>query len=65
MGFSLYSADLMYFGAPVAVYRATADGGKDAPVHDTPLSLLFPNLLDLTDLFLNLTGELFTNAFNF
>ena len=34
-------------------------------VLDKPLSLLSPNLLDLTDLFLYLTSELFTNAFSF
>jgi hypothetical protein len=34
-------------------------------VHDTPLSLLPQNLLDLTDLFLNFAGYLFTGAFGF
>jgi hypothetical protein len=34
-------------------------------VHDTPLLLLPQNLLDLTDLFLNFTGYLFTGAFSF
>ena len=48
------------------VYHATAAGGtKDTPVHDTPLSLLPKNLLDLTDLFLNFAGYLFTGTFGF
>ena len=34
-------------------------------MHDTPLSLLPQNLLDLTDLFLNFAGYLFTGAFGF
>jgi len=34
-------------------------------VHDTPLSLLPQNLLDLTYLFLNFAGYLFTGAFGF
>jgi hypothetical protein len=38
---------------------------KDAPAHDTPLSLLPQNLFDLTDLFLNFTGYLFTGTFSF
>jgi hypothetical protein len=40
-------------------------GPKDTPVHDTQLLLLPPNLLDLTDLFLNFAGYLFTDAFSF
>jgi hypothetical protein len=34
-------------------------------VHDTPLSLLPKNLLDLADLFLNFAGDLFTGTFRF
>jgi len=60
------SEDLMPFGVLAVVYHATAAGGtKDTPVHDTPLSLLPPNLLDLTDLFLNFAGYLFTGVFGF
>ena len=55
----------MYFGAPVAVCHATADGGTDAPVYDTLLSLLPKNLLDLTDLFLNFASYPFTGTFDF
>jgi len=40
-------------------------GPKDTPVHDTPLSLLPQNLLDLTDLFLNFAGYLLTGVFSF
>jgi hypothetical protein len=39
------------------------EGPKDTPVHDTPLSLLPQNLPDLTDLFLNFAGYLFTGTF--
>jgi hypothetical protein len=38
---------------------------KETPVHDTTLSLFSKNLLDLTDLFLNFAGYLFTGAFGF
>jgi hypothetical protein len=34
-------------------------------MHDTPLSLLPQNLLDLTDLSLNFAGYLFTSTFSF
>ncbi len=34
-------------------------------MHDTPLSLLPHNLLDLTDLFLNFAGYLFSGTFSF
>jgi hypothetical protein len=40
-------------------------GAKDTPVHDTPLSLLPQDLLDLTDLFLHFAGYLFTGTFSF
>ena len=58
-----YSADLMPFGVLVAVYHATAAG--DTPLHDTSLSLLPQNLLDLTDLFLNFASYLFIGTFSF
>jgi hypothetical protein len=46
-------------------YIIQARGSKDTPVHDTPLSLLPKNLLDLTDLFLNFAGYLFLLPFAF
>jgi hypothetical protein len=58
-----YSEDLMPFGVLVAVYHATAAG--DTPLHDTSLSLLPQNLLDLTDLFLNFASYFFIGTFSF
>ena len=38
---------------------------KDTQSHDTPLSLLPQDLLDLSDLFLHFTGYLFLGTFSF
>jgi hypothetical protein len=38
---------------------------KNSPLHDTPLKLFSKYFLDLTDLFLNLTGHLFDGALGF
>jgi hypothetical protein len=53
----------MPFGVLFVVYHATA--AKGTPVQDTPLSLLPKKLLDLTDLFLNVSGYLFASTFGF
>ena len=41
------------------------NGLKGWLAHDTPLSLLPHNLLDLADLFLNFAGYLFIDTFSF
>jgi hypothetical protein len=38
---------------------------KNSPLHDTPLKLFSKYFLDLTDLFLNLTGHPFSDALGF
>jgi len=55
----------MSFGALVVVYPATAAGDQgDAGACVIRRSHLLPdNLLDLTDLFLNFTGYLFSSTF--
>ena len=53
----------MPFGVLVVVYHATATGGdKDKTVHDTPLSLLAQNLLDLADHLLHFADALFSQG---